>query len=378
MLAVAFGTCAMVISLSVFNGLGDFIRDIHGNFDAELQVKPSIGKTFLLDSLTLKKINQVKGVEVVTEVLEDNAFLVYNGSNGENKQRIVTVKGVSDNYLEQNSIDTTNLLYGSLELKEGSYYRALVGVNIYVDLKMTNKSYIKLFYPDRFAKKSDRAHSIALQPDGVFSVEKQYDERYVFVHMDMAQKLFGYTNERTALELNLDDAANLDAIQKELSTVLGKNFSIKSRDQQHELILKALKIEKLVAFFFLAIILFVASINIFFSLYMLQIEKRRDVAVLISMGATRKFITRIFIFEGAIISFTGTFVGIFTGLILLFIQQTIGIVPINLEASLMEFYPVRMEFLDFLLTGLVVALITLAISYYPAKKAAKVDIKTQL
>ena len=203
---------------------------------------------------------------------------------------------------------------------------------------------------------------------------KQYDEQYLFVPLEFAAELFEYGQKRTSLEIKTADDADMLEVQSALITALGEDYLVTNKDQQHPSLFKAIKIEKLfslVTFFF---ILALASLSIFFTLNMLVIEKQKDISVLMSLGATRRLIKSIFWFEGAIISLMGAAIGLFLGFAICSIQINFGIVSMGMETSVVNAYPVKMQFLDFLYTAICVIIITFLASYRPALIASRTEV----
>ncbi|MFC4871184.1 FtsX-like permease family protein [Negadavirga shengliensis] len=374
MIGVAVGTMALVVVLSVFNGLEDLIKNLYASFDAELKVEPVLGKSFEVDTDWLKGIEAIEGVEVLTEVIEDNALFKY----GEN-QVVATIKGVSDNFLRQNRFEK-GYFTGEMSLGQPGQPHAIIGRNLSYFLQVgldDEFELMQVFYP-----KAPRAGSIdpssmynreVIKPVGIFSIEKQFDDEYVIAPLDFAARLLNYGNRRTALEIKVIQGHDIKKVKNRIRNYVGENFSVKDTDEQHAGLLMTIRLEKLFVFLTLTFILAVASFNIFFSLSMLAIEKKKDIAVLFSMGATKKLIKSIYIKEGAIIAFTGAAVGILVGFILCWLQDAFGLVSLGVTSSIVESYPVKMQVSDFLFTSISVILITFLASYRPALIASRVQ-----
>jgi lipoprotein-releasing system permease protein len=379
MLAVAVGTMALVIVLAVFNGLEDLIRSLHKSFDAELMIKPSKGKSFELTDSLMQKINTTPGVAIITEVIEDNAYVSYNEA-----QMVIRLKGVSDNFTERHRMEP-NIVQGSFKLKEGSVNYAVLGRGVQWALSAINlnaKYPLKFYYTRRLKSSSlnpmQSVNKAMAMPAGVFSIEKQYDTRYVFVPIRLAQELLEYENRRTSLELGVSKGYTISEVQSELKNVLGNDFEVLNEEEQHASLLKAIKIEKLFVFITLSFIIAISSFNIFFSLTMLAIEKKRDIAVLGAMGASRALIRKIFMMEGGVIAFTGAIAGLVLGLIVCLLQMQFGFISMGMETAVMQSYPVKIIWSDLVLITLAILLITFLASFRPAVIASKVSIHEQL
>lgn len=372
MFGVAFGTAALVIVLSVFNGLEDLIRSLYSSFDPELKIESAEGKWFESDPELLQQIRAVPGVEVVSEIIEDNALVRYKDS-----EMVARIKGVSENFKNQQRLDKV-IAHGSPELRKDDINQAIIGLGVSHQLSISPKdqfSALQVYYPKHGPVRTTNLTNLytqkSIQPGGIFAIEKQYDEQYIFVPLEFAIELFNYQQKRTSLEIKIDPTFDMVEVQDHLIQKLGSSFLITNKDQQHPSLFKAIKIEKLfslVTFFF---ILALASLSIFFTLNMLVIEKQKDISVLMALGASGRLIKSIFWFEGAIISLTGAVIGLLLGFVVCSIQINFGIISMGMQTSVVNAYPVKMHFLDFLNTAICVIIITILASYRPASLASK-------
>jgi lipoprotein-releasing system permease protein len=376
MVGVAMGTMALVVALSVFNGLEDLIRALYGTFDPEIKVTAAVGKTFQIDSTFINKIAAVDGVELVTEVIEDNALLKYREG-----LMVVKVKGVSENFTNQNRMDSV-MVAGKLVLQEDGKDYAVIGrgVQYAMSISVDNQFFaLQLWYPKNRKPTSLSPEAAftrkGILPGGVFMIEKHYDEQYVFVPLSFAQELMSYEDERTALEIKTTPGSNISKVKNSIKALLGKEFLVLDSDEQHASLMKAIRIERLFIFVTFAFIICIASFNIFFSLSMLAIEKKRDIAILYAMGATRSIIRKIFLMEGVIIAFTGALFGLLLGLIICWLQQEFGLVSMGMDSSIIDAYPVKIEVMDFVFTGLLIVVITFIATFRPASRASSQGMK---
>jgi lipoprotein-releasing system permease protein len=372
MIVVAIGTMALIVALSVFNGLEGLVRSIYGAVDANLVVSATYGKSFVYDQGIKDKINAVEDVEIVTEVIEDNALLKYNSS-----QRVARLKGVSDNFLDQGRLDN-NIVFGELKLHEKDTDFAILGRGVQYDLSVNpaNDYYaLQVYYPEDIGPgmtNPDKLFRVKkILPGAVFAIENYFDNNYVFVPIRFTESLFGYQGKRTSLEIKVVDKANTNSVKKNLQNVLGDAFVVKSSDEIHGDIYRTLNLEKFFLFLTFSIIIAIASINIFFSLKMLILDKQKDVAVLLAQGATNKLIRNIFLMEGAIVAGTGAATGLVLGLALCYAQQYFGFVPMGTATTIMLAYPVEVRGLDVAFTVMSIIIITLLATLQPAFSAAR-------
>ncbi|WP_276498453.1 ABC transporter permease [Pontibacter litorisediminis] len=375
MIGVAVGSAALIIVLSVFNGLEDLIREIYSSFDPDLKISAAEGKAFETDTEFMNRIRNTPGVAVVSEVIEDNALLRYN-----ERQMVVKVKGVSENFFQQNDIDSS-VVEGSSDLYFNKTYRALVGRGVQYQLSIRPGNQfvpMQFLYPRNVKfnplNPEGSFNSLNILPGGIFAIERQYDDAYVFVPLNFAEELLEYGRRRTALEIKVEQGFKVEQVKRELQQLLGDSFKVQNSDEQHTSLLRAVKVEKLFVFITFAFILGIASLNIFFSLSMLVIDKKKDIAILASMGATAKTIRNIFLLEGALVAFIGASYGLTLGMLVCNLQQTFGLVSMGMATSVVEAYPVKMEVEDFVFTGLAIVIITLLVSIRPANKAAAMSV----
>jgi lipoprotein-releasing system permease protein len=368
MLGVAISTAALIIVLSVFNGLESLLRNLNNSFDPEIKIEATQGKSFPVTNELTKKIVAVPGVKLITEIIEDYAYARYRDAN-----QVVTIKGVSENFVQQARIPKDNIVDGKLQIKDGKVSYAIVGRGISNALSIDVHDQmipLQLYYIKNVQATSLDPSQLYSQrnilPGGIFSIVQNLDDNYVIVPLSFAQELLNYGNKRTSLEIKVKEGFEIRSIQKNLKTVLGKDFFVLNQDEQHKDLYRLLKMEKLVTFLSLSLLLSIGSINIFFSLMMLAIDKKKDISVLFAMGAPKELIRNIFLAEGALISLIGAIIGICMGGFFIWLQTQFGLVSMGMESSVTESYPVKVAFWDFLYTLGVVTLITFSISIRPA------------
>lgn len=379
MAMVAFITAALVIVLSVFNGLEHLLRSLNNSFDPEIKIEASAAKSFRCDKALLQKIEAVPGVAVVTQVIEDFALVKYNDAN-----QIITLKGVSENFEKQDRIPQHSIMQGDLKLEKDGVSYALVGQGVANMLMLDvgnplfslNIYYIKNIKPGTTDPSSMYVRR-SIAPGGVFSIITNIDENYVLVPLDFAQELLNYGDRRTSLEIKTTAGASVNEVDDALQRVLGSNFQVLNQEQQHKDLYSLLKMEKLFTFLSFSLLLAIGSINIFFSLMMLALDKKKDISVMAALGAGRPLIRNIFLTEGALISFCGAFIGLLLGGAICWLQATFGLVSMGMETSVAQGYPIKMAWDDFLATLAVVSIVSFAISARPAVLAARIANPTE-
>jgi lipoprotein-releasing system permease protein len=214
--------------------------------------------------------------------------------------------------------------------------------------------------------------SAQIEPRAFFSIEQQFDNEYVIAPLSFVRELLNYGDKRTALEIKIEEGFSVKEVQDRLKKQLGSDFSVKTADEQHAVLIRTVKLEKLFVFLTLTFILAIASFNIFFSLSMLAIEKRKDIAILKSMGARESLVRMIFLKQGALIAFSGALSGLILGFLLVWLQDTYGLVSLGISSAVVNAYPVRLDWVDLIWIGISVISITLVASWRPAWIASQV------
>jgi len=374
---VAVATMALVVTLSVFNGFHDLVASFFTSFDPQLKVTPVMGKTAPADDPILTKIRQLPQVEVATETVEDMALAIYG-----DRQAMVTVKGVDDNFDSLTHINDILVGDGVFELHAADLSYGVLGIRLAESLG-TGYSYnqpLKIFAPKRegqlnMANPTDGFVEDELYSPGVLFYVKQakYDKGHIITNIGFARNLFDQQGMLSSLELRLKPGSDFESVKAEMQSIAGGKYYVRDRFEQQQDTFKIMKIEKLIAYIFLTFILIVACFNIIGSLSMLIIDKRNDVVTLRNLGASDKQITRIFLFEGRMISTIGAVVGIAVGLLLCWLQQTYGIVGLGKSSGsfVVDAYPVSVHPADIVVIFVTVLLVGYAAVWYPVRYFAK-------
>lgn len=375
MIGVGVGTMALIVVLSVFNGMEDLNRKLFKTFDPDIKISAQKGRRFDVNDSLLNSIKKVEGIQFVTQVIEDNALASYNG-----QQIIVRLKGVDSTFELRRQLDTA-MISGTLKLTSpnGSAF-ALLSDGIRGALLISLRDQLtplELWYPRNDRKTLNITtpgafNQVIVRPGGTFFIESRYDD-YVIVPLKTAADLLQYRDQCTSLEIQIMPGASAEKVLSQLQVQLGNKFKVQDRDSLNSDLLRAIRVEKLFVTIALSLIILVAAINIFFSLSMLAIEKKEDVKMLYSLGATSQLIKRIFLSVGAIVALSGATIGLIAGVGICWIQQKFGLISMGMTTSLVEAYPVKLEAQDVAITTIILILITLAVSVIPAYRAAAIN-----
>jgi lipoprotein-releasing system permease protein len=369
---VAVGTMALIIILSVFNGLETMVSAIFNTFDPDIKITASEGKTFIADTSRLKLLAKVDGMSCYSLTIEDNALLKYGS-----REFIATIKGIDENYAMVSNIDSS-MWEGEFILKNEKgrpYAIPGIGVAQYLGIRVNFITPLEIIFPRKTGAANFNAENSLnrkfIFPSGIFEVEKEYDSKYVYIPIDFARELTETDKGVTTIEIKFKKNADPASVQKEITKIFGKGFTVQNRYEQQAIFYKVMRSERLAIFFILTLILIIASFNIIGSLTMLIIEKEKDIEILKSLGADNNLIRKIFIFEGWLISIIGAISGIILGFIVCWLQQTYGLVKLNSQSLIMDSYPVVMKLKDFIVVPGTVLLIGYWAAWYPVRFLTK-------
>ena len=372
---VALATLALVCTLSVFNGFQDLVSMMFTAFDPEIKITAVNGKVFDSQHEQIQLLRELPEIEVFSESLEDNAMVQYKG-----RQTMVVIKGIEENFNQLTAIDS--ILYGRGEwiLRDEVVDYAVPGIEL-VSVLGTGIRFLdplEVYAPKRgtkinVANPSTSFESSYLHSSGlVFAVNQQkYDASYILTSLSFARELFQYETEVSSIELRLAADTDVKKVKNKIQRMLGTDFLVQDRYEQQADTYRIMEVEKLISYVFLSFILLIACFNVIGSLSMLIIDKRNDVVTLRNLGANNQLISFVFLFEGYMITFFGALIGIGLGLILCFIQQEFGVIPLGSGASagafVVDSYPVSVYASDVVLV-LITVLVTGFLSvFFPVR-----------
>ncbi len=357
MTVVAFVTAAMICVMSAFSGIEMLVQQLFSNFDAPLTIVPVEGKSFADSLIVDSKFKEIAGIANYSRIIEEDAWLQYSDYNS-----VATIKGVPLDYGSNSTIDSM-MYFGNFTLQKDSFNYAVLGLGVYSELRLPrpeNDPPVLLINAPIRGKKLSRYKENAfnranIMVSGAFSVNAELDVKYLFVPLNFARELFAMEDRITSVELSLADGTNEEEVKKQLESFLPKELKVETRYDRNALVYKTNASEKWFTFLILLFILGIACFNIIASLTMLIIEKKKDIRLLESLGATRPMIDRIFIYEGIFINTLGALIGTGVGLGLCYAQQTFGLV--TMQGAMVEYYPVLVKPLD--VVGIIITVLLL-------------------
>ncbi|MEY2905203.1 MAG: hypothetical protein RJA52_1219 [Bacteroidota bacterium] len=367
---LTLGGAALILVLSVFNGFEDLITSMYSNFDPDIKITAIKGKTFEYDAEIKAKLESIEGIQFISATLEEVAFFDYK-----DKQDVGILKGVDSQFHQITGIDQA-VREGFYEFSQGSRDMAVLGLGMRNKLGVNVDdlfSGIGIYLPKRgkVGPFEPQFRTRVVYPAGTFIVQQEFDQKYVLTSLEVARNLLAFENQVSAIELGLLPGYSSDNIKDGILRVLGdKNFLVRTRYEQEEAFIKLMKIEKWLAFAIAGFMLILIAFNLSCALWMVVLEKKKDISILVAMGAQRNQIRNIFLLEGIMLSALGLFSGILIALGFYGLQKVFGLVSIP-GNFVIDSYPTSLRFFDFLVVGITILVIGLLAALFPAFKASQ-------
>jgi lipoprotein-releasing system permease protein len=365
-LVVSIVSAAIIIVLSALNGMNETVMNLYTNFDPDIKITAIEGKTFLASDSLEKSIRKISNVKYYVEAVEENVLLKYDDN-----QEVAKLKGVSAEFGPMTQIEKmmpNNENKGFLLSGNGQQFTVLsIQLAMKLGINADNPhSFVNIYLPvfdNGTGIQTEYFKTISALPRNTFEINEDFGN-YIIVNKNFANQLLNFGDKVSAIEIGINDPSKAEETKAALQKLLGEKFEIKTRFEQNSFLFKTLQTEKWITLFILAVITFLAIFNVIGSLYMLIIDKKKDVFILQSMGATNGQIKRIFWLESFIIGVVGVFIGLILGLTLCVLQDIYGFIEIGANFSITA-YPVSIEASDIVITLLLVTAVNALTSLIP-------------
>lgn len=370
MVGISIGAAALLLILSVFNGFEDLLKSLYNSIYTDLKIIPAEGKYFEPDSASIATIKSWPGIQSVSLTLEETALLDYEGS-----QDICTLKGVDDDFRNVTDINDV-LLEGDFVLHQGDARMAILGAGISSRLGVNLQNpfaSLSIYMPNRKQRGPlDMPFNVKhAYPSGRFSIKQDYDYQYVFVSIDFIRELVESPGAVSGIEIKLNAGADEDELREQLLTLFDHKVLVKNKDEQNAAFFKLMNIEKWVSFAVVSLTLIIVSFNLISALWMIVLDKKKDIAILQSMGSSPRDVRKIFMRSGWLICILGLFIGVMLAIAFYILQKQFGIVPIP-EGFVVDSYPIELRWVDILIVGITVFIIGSLAAWLPARKASRI------
>lgn len=370
--AITFATTALLVLWSAFNGFEDLVKSLYSTFYTDIRITATTGKSMILTPERIKSIKESPYVSTVSMVVEEKALL-----QNQDYQAIVELKGVDSNYTEVTTVNQS-IIRGKYLLGDEDHPGAVLGVGIENALAVLSDRAVgglTIYLPKKGG--DDLGNPLAafnegsIMPNGAFASQQEFDNKYVLTNIDFVKAYMNFApDEYTAAEIAVDVPAKEDAVKKQLQTLLGTGYKIQTRYEQNSSLYNVMRLEKYAIFGIFILVLIVAAFNMIGALSMLVLEKQKDIQILQSMGASRSWIQKVFLSEGVLLAGVGAGIGMLTAIILCYLQLHFKLIPLEGNSFVIDYYPVKMIFSDFVIVAVTVFVIALLAAWLPAKRAA--------
>lgn len=371
-MAIIIGTTALILVLSVFNGFEGLVKSLYSSFYPDLKISPSSGKVITITPEQLQKLKGLDGIKNYSLVVEEKA-LIKNGDY----QSVVYLKGVDENYRYVSGV-AANLVNGEYDLGNEEVPKLILGAGVEGALGIQadrNIFTLKIHLPRKTeTEQFDELNSITndtIRSAAAFRIQQDFDNKYGITNIDFVKKSLGMgANLYSGLEIVLKDASASNNMKKELRKIFDDTYLVQNKYEQNQSLYSIMNVERWIIYGVLCLILVIAAFNMIGALTMLVLEKRKDISVLHALGGDKKFIQRIFLSEGMLLALIGGGIGMLLALLLAWLQIEFHLIPLTGGSFLIDYFPVKLRLMDFLLVGATVFIIALLASWLPSRKAA--------
>ena len=370
---IAFATCCQLLVLSVFNGFEALVKDSYSTFYSDIKIIPTKGKTFLLSADKLSILSKQTFVQNISTIAEEKALL----QNGD-AQTVVYLKGVDEQYINVSGV-AQKTKKGKYEIGTAEYPTLIVGsgiedaAGINLDGAFTSNE-LTIILPKKNSESNDPLQSLSegnAKASGVFTIQQEFDNKYAITNIDFVKRQMNLqSDEFSAVEIKLKPAENPKKIKEQLATLVGTNYKVQTKYEQNTSLYNTMQLEKWAIYAVLTLILIIAAFNMISALTMLVLEKKKDISILKSIGATKASILKIFLAEGLLLGVIGCSIGIALAMLICFIQVKWHIISLKGGTFLVNYFPVKIVATDILLVAVTALIITFVAAWFPAYKAS--------
>lgn len=368
-IGVFAGAFSLFIVLSGFSGLRDFSLSFSNEFDPDLKALAAEGKFLKVSEAQKEKLLAIEGVDQLSEVVEERVILSYKS-----KTNPAYIKGVDDNYQRVNMIDSS-IVFGTWLTKSEPQVVIGNGLSRLLDIGTFNyQNLLKIMVPKpgkgqvTLTNIQNAFTTRQTIVSGVYSVNEELDDKYVFTNINFARDLLGLENdEYSGIEFKLNPDADTDQISEEIIEILEGNAIVKTRAELNDALNKMLNSENLFVYLIFTLVLTIALFNVVGSIIVMILDKRENIKTLHSLGATPKQIRNIFFYQGMLMTTLGGFFGLVFAVILIFLQMQFDLVMITPNLP----YPVQMKASNIFVVFITIFILGFIASYIASGRSKK-------
>lgn len=370
--AIIIGTAALILVLSVFNGFEGLVKSLYSTFYTDLKISPASGKVITLTKGQLEQLKGIDGIRNFSLIAEEKALL----KNGD-YQSVIQLKGVDENYRYVSGV-ADHLINGEYEIGNEEIPKLILGAGVEGALGIQadrNIFTMTIHLPRKTGTEQlDPMRGITndtIRSSAAFLIQQDFDNKYGITNIDFVKQSLGWQpNEYSGVEIAVKDPSRIGTVKEQIKKLFGKKYLVQNRYEQNRSLYSIMNVERWVIYGVLCLILVVAAFNMIGALTMLVLEKQKDISVLHALGASRTFIQRIFLNEGLLLALIGGVIGMIIASLIAWLQIKYHLIPLQGGSFLIDYYPVKLKWMDFVLVGVTVFVIAAIASWLPSKKAA--------
>lgn len=369
--AIIFGTAALIVVLSVFNGFEGLVKSLYSSFYTDLKVSPASGKTMTVSPAQLQQLKGITGIKNFSLVVEEKA-LVQNGEY----QSVVYLKGVDENYRYTTGV-ADHIISGSYDIGDEEAPKLILGAGVESALGIVadrNFFTLKVYLPRQNSTEQinmlEDISNDTISSSAAFLIQQDFDNKYGITSIGFIKRALKLgADEYGGIEIAVNDPSETGTLKKAVKKVFGNGYLVQNKYEQNRSLYSVMNVERWAIYGIFCLIMIVAAFNMIGALTMLVLEKQKDIGVLHALGGNRNFIQRVFLSEGLLLALIGGGIGMLLALLIAWLQTTFHLIPLG-GSFLISHFPVKIRLTDFLLIGGTVFLIALIASWIPARKAA--------
>lgn len=361
------GTLALFVVLSVFSGLREFSLSFSNDFDPDLKVIPTVGKTILLNQNQINEIDKIDDVLDYSKIIEERVLFFFDG-----KEQVAYIKGVDRNFTKTNVV--SKKLFNGKWLTEDTA-EVVIGYGVSEKLSLGLFDFNNPFevYVPRKGKgvvesEAEAFNKAVLFPVGIYAISEELDSKYVFCDFKLAQELLEYKkNELSAIEIKLKPNSDENLIAQKLKVIFGKTAKIKTRAELNDTLYKMLNTENVAVYLIFTLVIIIALFNLIGALTMMILDKKPNLKTMLSLGADIKDIRKVFLLQGVMMSVIGGIIGLFLGIIIVLLQQKFKLIMITQNLA----YPVVFSFKNVFIVMLTITILGFIASFIASSRVTK-------
>jgi lipoprotein-releasing system permease protein len=341
-------------------------------FYTDLKITPASGKTVTITPEQLQQLKGISGIKNFSLVVEEKALL----QNGES-QSLIYLKGVDENYRYTSGV-AGHLINGQYDLGNEEVPKLIIGAGVENALGIVadrNPFPPRIYLPRKSSNTQldllEDISSDTIRTSAAFTIQQDFDNKYGVTNIDFVKRVLKLApDEYSGVEIVLNDPGETSSIRKAVRKIFGDRYLVQNKFEQNRSLYSIMNAERWVIYAILCLILVVAAFTMIGALTMLVLEKQKDISVLHALGANRGFIRKIFLNEGILLASIGGGIGMFIAYGIAQLQIRYHLIPLQGGSFLIDYFPVKLRLMDFLLVGATVFVIAFIASWLPSRKAA--------